>query len=238
MALVAPAKTTSVKQNRVMQNELEVANYLCRVAQVIDLGLHHKDVWNDIEKKYEKATDKAPVNMLMMTYEFTTEFMKDENGNDVEDKPRWHSEDFPVYALDSDLATSTKRMKAFDPDFSKYKGDWAQVAAAPCTVTIGHKKSGKAKIGNVSPPMKGVPVPELKNPVKVFTLAEPDLEIFKSLPQWLQDRITSNLEFSGSLLEALLGGAPIKQGDSPAVEEKVAQSEPDVVTEEDEDAPW
>lgn len=195
---------------RVEQAELEVANYLCRVAQVIDLGLHHKDVWDDATGKFTKATDKAPVNMLMLTYEFTTEFMKDEAGNDVEDKPRWHSEDFAVHALDSDLATSTKRMKAFDPDFKKYGGDWTQIASQPCTVTVAHKKNGKAKIGNVSPPMKGVPVPELKNPVKVFDLSDPDLDVFNSLPEWLRDRIKSNLEYSGSPLESLLAGLPAK----------------------------
>lgn len=227
MGLKAAATTerTSSKK-RVEQKELAVDNYPCRIAQVIDLGLQHKQEWDDVAKKYTIATDKAPVNMLMLTYEFVTEFMRDEAGEEVLDKPRWLSEDFAVYALDSELAISTKRMKAFDPDFSKFKGDFSKLATLPCSVTIGHKKSGKAKIGNVSPPMRGFVVPELKNPVKVFTLDDPDLEIFQSLPTWLQDRIKENLEFAGSPLEALLGGAVSKPKDDTPEQEKTSVDAP------------
>lgn len=209
MSLTAPAKTerTSSAKQRVAQAELEVGNYPCRVAQVIDLGVHHKDIWDDKIKKYVKDVSKPPVAHAMLTYEFVSEFMKDEEGNDVEDKPRWHSETLPIYALDSDLATSTKRMKAFDPTFDKFKGNFAALAAEPCTVTVGHRQNGKAKIGNVSPPMKGFPVPELKNPVKVFMMDTPDLEVFKSLPTWLQERIQEALNYKGSELERALGGA-------------------------------
>lgn len=208
MAIKAAASTPKQNSKRVEQAELEVSNYPCRVAQVIDLGRHHKSVWDDSTNSFKPDTSKI-VDMVMLTYEFTTEFMKDEAGNDVEDKPRWMSEDFPVYALDSELATSTKRMQAFDPGFKKFNGDFAALATQACTVTIGKRKNGKAKIGNVSPPMKGMPVPELKNPVKVFMLEAPDLEVYKSLPQWLQDKIAANLDFPGSPLEAALGGKAV-----------------------------
>lgn len=243
MAIVnnAPAKKAPAK--RVPQAEFEIGNYFCRIAQVIDLGLQHKREWDDINKKYYPDLEKAPVNMLMVTYEFVTEFMKDENGNDVEDKPRWLSEDFPLYPLKSDLATSTKRYNAIDPKHEK-KGDWSQLGAYPCTVTIAHKKSGKAKIGNVAPPMKGMAVPELKNPVKIFDLSAPDLDIFRSLPEWLQERIKANLEYEGSALQKLLAGGVVGAQDEPLVKEVVEEGvgedavEPQVVEEEDNDNPW
>lgn len=216
------------------QAELDIGNYFCRIAQVIDTGLHHKDVWDDHAKKYVQDLTKAPVNMLMVTYEFTTEFMKDEAGNDVEDKPRWLSETFPLLPLKSDLATSTKRYKAIDPKEEK-KGDWAQLGNYPCTVTIAHKKSGKAKIGNVAPPMKGMAVPELKNPVKIFDLSEPDLEIFRSLPEWLQERIKSNLEYEGSALQKLLAGGVV-EAPAPVVED--VPEEPVIEEGEGDDNPW
>ena len=46
--------------------------------------------------------------------------------------------------------------------------------------------------------------PELVNPPKVFVMDEPDLEIFLSLPNWLQDKIKDSLEYAGSPLEAAL----------------------------------
>lgn len=246
MGIIAP-KTAPKRPaaNRVKQEELPVDNYPCRVAQVIDMGRHHKEVWNDATKKFEVAYDKAPVHLLRLTYEFTTEFMKDEAGNELEDKPRWLSEEFPLYALDSDLATSTKRMKAFDPDFSLYQGDWEKVLTAPCAVTVAHKKNGSAKVGNVSKPMKGMMVAELKNEPKVFSLDEPDLDIFRSFPEWIQERIKANLDFEGSALQrALAGGVPITVAEPPQGvvmrEERYQDAvEPDVTEGEDEDEnPW
>ena len=222
-------KATETKQapaNRVVQDELTSDNFPCRVAQVIDMGMHHKDEWDTETNKYVAAVDKAPVNKLMVTYEFTTEFMKDKDGVELEDKPRWLSETFPLYTTTVDLATSTKRYNALDPK-GDFGGDWGKLAAAPCTVTIAHKKSGKAKIGNVSPPMKGIPVPELKNPVKVFDLSDPDLTIFQSLPQWLQDDIKKNLEFEGSLLQRrLTEGVVERPAEKDVVEDQVADENP------------
>lgn len=239
------AATSSKKPaaNRVKQEELAVDNYPCRVAQVIDMGRHHKEEWDDRTKKYVKNFEKAPVHLLRLTYEFTTEFMKDENGNELEDKPRWLSEEFPLYALDSELATSTKRMKAFDPDFSKFNGDFSLLLGEPCAVTVAHKQSGAAKVGNVAKPMKGMSVPELKNPVKMFSLEEPDVDIFRSFPEWIQERIKGNLDFEGSALQKALEGQPVgepkkeeKKPEKP-VQDDVGGVEPDV-SEEDEDAPW
>lgn len=235
MAIVNNAAPRKPAANRAPQAEMEVGNYFCRIAQVIDLGLHHKDEWDGVNNKFVKALDKAPVNMLMVTYEFVTEFMKDEQGNDVEDKPRWLSETFPLYPLKSDLATSTKRYNAIDPKHEK-KGDWGQLGAYPCTVTIAHKKSGKAKIGNVAPPMKGMAVPELKNPVKIFDLSEPDMEVFRSLPEWLQERIKENLEYEGSALQKLLAGGVVERVEKVVEEQPVV--EPDVTEEDDNDNPW
>lgn len=244
MALKAPATTPKrPAANRVKQDELAVDNYPCRVAQVVDMGRHHKEVWNGSTEKFEVAYDKAPVHLLRLTYEFTTEFMKDEGGAELEDKPRWLSEEFAVYALDNDLATSTKRMNAFDPDFSMFKGDWEKVLTLPCAVTVAHKKSGAAKVGNVAKPMKGMVVAELKNEPKVFSLDAPDVDVFRSFPEWIQERIKANLDFEGSSLQKALAGQPVGE---PQKEEKVAEKvvqspvEPDVTEEDDEDDqnPW
>lgn len=230
-------KNTNVARpaaNKAPQKEMEIGNYFCRIAQVIDLGLHHKDVWDAATNSFVKDMEKAPVQMIMVTYEFVTEFMKDEQGNDLEDKPRWLSETFPLHSLKVDLATSTKRYNAIDPK-GEFGGDWSLLLGAPCTVTIAHKKSGKAKIGNVAPPMKGMPVPDLKNEPKMLDLSEPDLEIFRSLPEWLQERVKENLEYNGSPLQKLLAGGVV----GGVVEAPAApEPEPEVEEGEGDDNPW
>lgn len=228
-------KQKQQQAKRVQQAELECLNYPCRVAQVLDMGVHPVEVWDEKTNKYVQDDTKAPQNFIRLTYEFTTEFMKDENGVEDESKPRWYSEEIKLLPITSELATSTKRIKALDPK-GELEGDFAKTANACCTVTIGHKKGGKAKIGNVSPSMRGMVYAELKNPAKVFTLDDPDLDIFNSQPQWIKDRITSNLYFEGSKLQKLLAGEAVGK---PKVEEKVAEKPvQDVVEGVGDDNPW
>ena len=182
---------------------LDIGNYLARLVQVIDLGLQTQRPYN--------GQEKPPVHEVMLTYELGTEFLQDDDGNDMEDKPRWISESIPLHNLTQDLAKSTKRIKAIDPKL-EFGGDLEQMVSMPCTVTVTHNPNKKdpskvyVNVGNVTPPMKGIPVPELVNPAKVFNLEEPDLEILGSLPEWVQDKVKANLEFNGSVLAGMLGG--------------------------------
>jgi hypothetical protein len=84
-------------------------------------------------------------------------------------------------------------------------------------------------------------LPALVNPTKVFDPDSPDMKVFWSLPEWLRDIITSNLEYEGSALEKLVeAGPPSSEGGStqekPKAAEKPAKSvsEP-TETEEEED---
>lgn len=201
---------------------LEDGNYIARVVQVIDLGLQ-------AQRPYQ-GEEKAPAHEIMLTYEFGTEFLKDDDGKDMEDKPRWLSETFPLRSYKADLAKSTKRAKAIKPSAN---GDFADMLGAPCTVTVVTRKgtgqhAGKTfeNVGAVTPAMKGMPVPELVNPTKMFDLDNPDLNVFEELPEWLQDKIKGNLEFGGSKLEALLGGEPVPQKQEPQATEEPDTEEP------------
>lgn len=224
-------------QNRVQQDEIDIGNFPSRLVQVLDIGRHAKDEWDETTKSYKPSGPILP--HIMLTYELTTEFMKDESGEDIEDKPRWISETWPFYNLNNDKATTTKRYVAFDPK-KVDDGDWAKQVGKPCTLTIVHTAKGRAKIGGVTPPMKGFDVPELKNPPKLFDLDEPDMEIFGSLPQWVQDKIKSNVDFIGSPLEAALTGGKVEEEKPAPKKAKVKpQPEPDIEDEEEgDDEPW
>lgn len=198
------------------QEPLEAGNYPARVVQIIDLGLQPQQPY--------QGQEKAPAHEIMLTYEFGTEFIKDEEGNEVKDKPRWLSETFPIRKYpEADKAKSTKRIDAIDPK-GAHKGNFAAFVEAPVTVTVVNnvsKKTGTVynNVGNVTPPMKGMVIPELVNPPKVFDLDEPDLEIFGSLPQWLQDKIKENLTYQGSKLQRKLEGNVAAQDDNEQEEE-------------------
>lgn len=195
------------------QEPIEAGTYPCRIAQVIDLGLQP-------QRPYQ-GQEKSPKHMIMVTYEFVDEFCLDEQGNEMEDKPRWLSERFTINPLSSDLAKSTKRYYAIDPN-EEMEGDFGKLLGMPCNVTVVQREyQGKTydNVGNVST-VRARDVsrmPELVNEPRAFDLSEPDLEVFGSLPEWIQDLIKSNLEFKGSELDQALGGGqerePEQEGD-------------------------
>ena len=202
--------------------------YPARVVVVADLGLQAQQPFN--------GKDKAPVRMLNLTYEFVDEFLKDEDGNDQTDKPRWLSERFAFYNISADKAKSTLRYKALDPA-GVHGGDFTKLVNTPCMVTVIHNPNKKNKgrvyenVHEVSPMRErdANRCPPLVNQPVVFDLDEPDLVIFNKFPKFLQKTIKDNLNFAGSKLEALLKNQPV-----PKEEAKVDKKESAPVVDGDE----
>jgi hypothetical protein len=199
----------------VEQPLLAVGGYPGRVVQIIDLGVQPQKPW--------KGKEKPPAHMMMVTYEFADEFCVDEDGKELEDKPRWLSEDFALFSLDSDLATSTKRYRVFDPE-EKFEGEFTLCLEAPVLITVTHNKKGDktyTNVGDIGPlrPKEIDKLPPLVNPSRCFLLDEPDLEVFNNLPNWIREKITSALNFKGSALDVALNGAPAAQDQEPTEEQ-------------------
>jgi len=190
--------------NRVPQANIEPGTYPARLVQIIDLGLQ-------AQRPYQ-GKDKPPAQEIMLTYELVDTFMLDEDGNELEDKPRWISETLPFYVLYADKAKSTQRYNAIDPT-GEYDGDFAKAIGTPINVTIVNNAVGDKVYDNIATisamrPRDADKCPELVNPSKLFDLDNPDMEVFNALPEWLRDKIKSNLNFKGSPLEAAVGNAP------------------------------
>jgi len=199
-------KIPSTGGNRPPQANLKPGAQAARVVQVIDLGVQP-------QRPYQ-GQEKPPAHMISLTYELTHAFMQDEDGQDIEDKPRWISEDFPFYSLDQDKARSTKRYNAIDAE-GECGGDFTLLVGRACQVVIVNnpgkgKNAGKVydNIADVMPgvSMPGYTQPDLVNDPKVFELDTPDLEVFRSMPEWIQEKIKGNLEYQGSALQTALGG--------------------------------
>lgn len=198
----------------VAQPLIEVGTYPARLARVIDLGIQAQNPY--------QGEEKPPVHMVDFTYEMLDVFMVDKDGKEDETKPRWISENFPLHHPSADLAKSTKRAKALDPN-NDFEFDLTKMVGQPCMVTIVHKQSKGKTYANVG----GVTVmrakdmekaPALKNEPVVFSLDEPDMEVFNSFPDWMREKIQGNLEFKGSKLQKLLNdgdGAEQEGEDDP-----------------------
>ena len=193
--------------NRTPQANIEPGTYPARLVQIIDLGLQ-------AQRPYQ-GKDKAPAQEIMLTYELVDTFMLDENGEELTDKPRWISETLPFYGLYADKAKSTQRYNAIDPN-GDFDGDFTKAIGQPINVTIVNNAVGDKVYDNIATisamrPRDADKCPELVNPSKLFDLDAPDLEVFNALPEWLRDKIKTNLNYKGSPLEQLLAGG----GDRP-----------------------
>ncbi len=200
---------------------MEPGTYPARLVQIISLGIQK-------ERPY-KGEEKPPRLHIYTTYEFLDEFMKDEDGKDIPEKPRWLSEEIPFMSLKADKAKSTLRYLALDPE-QQYDGDWSQLAGTPAMVTVINEEDKRPdvdrtydKIAAVSTmrPKEAAKAPALVNEPKVFDFDEPDLEVFNALPDWLQDKIKDAVNYDGSKLQKLLKGKP-----APKQEKAIVVDEP------------
>lgn len=192
---------------------LEAGNYPARLVQLVNMGIQPQRPYKGVEKK--------PAEQLYVAYELSHEFMVDENGEPDASKPRWIGEDFTFNGLGAKQAKSTERYHAFDPT-EACEGDWERLLGSACTVTLSkvpRKTEGFTNyVTHVSGPSKfpGYTQPELVNPVRIFDLENPDLEVFKELPEWLRTKVATNLEMKGSKLEAMLTEAGLMPEAAPA----------------------
>lgn len=234
MALNAKNKEYANNSNRIEQPVLDAGAYPGRIVQVIDLGVQPQRAY--------KGEEKPPAQEIMVTYEFADEFIVDEEGNPVEDKPRWLSETFPLHNLQSDLAKSTKRYYAADPD-GLHDGDWTALIGAPVVINITRdagtgKNAGKIfnNIASTSSMRKkeADKLPALQNEGKVFDQSDVNTApILLTLPQWLQDKVKGGLEWDGSPMAKAVAAGPAKAAEKP-VENKKAPKKEEPPVEDDE----
>ncbi|MDB4302039.1 hypothetical protein N9924_00580 [bacterium] len=229
------------------QEPIDAGSYPCRVVQVLDLGLQEQRPW--------QGEPKPPAHEIMITYEFLDEYCLDEDGEEIEDKPRWLSETFPLRNLDSELAKSTKRYYALDAD-EVHEGDFTALIGTPCNVVVvqnpGKGKNAGKIYNNIQAvsamrPKEAKKAAPLVNPSKVLVLEELDAGVFFSLPQWLQDKIKGNLEYAGSDAEEVIDqGPPVKEEEGKAKKKAKKKAKPpmeedgvdEVEDKEDDEGEW
>lgn len=207
------------------QEPKEVGTYPGRLVHIIGKGLFPQDPFTD--PKTGETRERNPQPMLTVTYELSDEFILDEDGNEITDKPIHIHETFPLYNIASERAKSTKRYNALDPK-NEHKGNWAALVGAPAMISLTISKKPNAQgvhrnyVGDVSTMTSKAAdkLPALVNQGKVFDPSSPDMEVFWSLPNWLQGDIKSSLTYGGSDLEKLVEMGPPSSDEGKAAEDK------------------
>lgn len=178
--------------------------YMARVVGITDLG--H-------QPGYEyQGNAVEPAYQLSFTYELVSSFMQD-------GRPHWVTEDVKNSDyFDSKKGLASKLMKrvyALDPDGSLTRDgkELANLINRPCMVEVKLSNTGYPKVNNVTGAPNGIPVAELVNDPFIFDLDEPDVEMFRRFPEFIQKKIVGNLDFPGSKLEVALLEAGITVGE-------------------------
>lgn len=213
------SKKIAGSKNPFEQPLIDPGVYPARITQVLDLGLQP-------QRPYQ-GKDKPPANEIMITYELVDCFMVDEDGKDREDKPRWISETMPLHNLHAEKAKSTQRYQAADPN-GVFEGDFSKLVEVAVNVSLVHNKvqdKTYTNIANIATmrPKDAEKCPVLQTPAKVFDCDNPDMEVFKNIPEWIQEKIKSNLNFNGGKLQAALGGKPAEQKKEEPIPEIVEE---------------
>lgn len=175
-----------VRKTAATVDQPKAGTHMARLVGIVDMGHQPGFEWQgkEIKSAYK----------LRLTYELPNSTMED-------GRPHWVHEE--VTNSDNEKATLAMRVRTLRGDFS----DLSTLINKPCMVTIKVNDKGYAKIdgqGGVGGVPEGFDVPELTNPTFIFDTDNPDLDMFDSLPEFIQERITSNLDYEGSALEKAL----------------------------------
>jgi hypothetical protein len=199
-ALSKPTTSNYPKAERIPEG-----TYPARLVQLVSLGVQETE-WKGVVKQSPKVT---------LTFELPTETI---TIND-EEQPRWLSREFTLSL--SDMSNLTPVVKALDP-----KGeckDLSDLLGKPCMVQVGSTSTGNAKITSIVAPMRGMPVAEIYNPAKMlaFDFDNPDLEMFATFPQFMQEKIKSAINYNGFAdgVQAKPASKPAKAKPQPAFDE-------------------
>lgn len=215
---------------------LDPGAYPARLVSLVLMGMQ--------KERPFKGEEKPPRLKMRMTYELLDEFLKDDDGKDMLDKPRWLTQEVPFLSLKADRATSTKIYYALDPN-EKHGGDFSKLIGSPCMITVVVEKDKRPgndkvyeKIASVSSmrDKEAAKAPGLVNEPYLFDFYEPDLAIYDKLPEWLQDRIREAIDFDDSVLQKALE----KAGKTFAKKEKEEKVEDEEVGDklEDDEITW
>jgi hypothetical protein len=171
--------------------QMQPDNYPARLVQIIDLGMQ-------AQVDYTTGEPKDSKNRAILTFEFPTERIEVRE----EDRPRWLSREFTL--SNHELAGIMQVVGALDSKWDAEEQSISDLLGKPCQITTGLTSGKKAKILSVSKIGKGMKVGELENPASFFDFDDPNIDLFKTFPQWIRDKIKEAENYEGSTLETKL----------------------------------
>ena len=170
--------------------------YLARCIKMIDIGTQT----NESPKYGVKKQREIILYWELLTDDDTGEAVFMEDGKSVfviSNKYTWsmHTKANLRKTLDSWRGVPFTDEEAKDFEISKLLGKY-------CKLQVVHNVSGDRTFANVGSIMTTTKEPAGVNKLVTFSIEDPDMEVYESLPEWLKDKINSAPEFDGDFDES------------------------------------
>lgn len=151
-------------------------------------GLHPARIYSLIHLGTQDSEMYGPMYKILLTFEITDELREYERDGEVTEKPM-------VMSLELTLSMNEKanlrkvveaviNKRLTDEEAANF--DVESIVGEACMVNVIESKTGKSKVGPVSPVMKGLKVPEQFNPTLIYTFGDSN---FDKVPKWIQKKI-------------------------------------------------
>lgn len=196
---------------------VEAGTYPARLVGVVDIGVQPQLPY--------KGEEKPPAQEVFFIYELADEFLKDEDGEDQLDKPRWQSERLKFYSREAEKSKIAQRFNALDPT-NQHGDEVDPLIGQPVMVTLVHnpRKDGGVWVNVDSVAAMrakdAAKAPELVNPSLLFDMDNPDMEVWERVPNWMKKIATGALNYKGSKLQELVDNSPKKEPETKDSGEK------------------
>lgn len=169
---------------------LEAGTYQAVCSWIIDIGVHHNDMYNNDSRK------------LLLGWEICGETVT-YNG---EEQPRVLTKEYTFSMGEKAILTqdlNSWRTKAFTDE--ERKGfDLRKLLNVGCFLAVANEeKNGKTytNIKSVTRLPKGVEATPAQNPI-IYDLDEPDDEMWEKMPEWVRNKIQKSLTWQAAAVEA------------------------------------
>lgn len=182
------------------KDEPKAGTHKARLVGILDLGM---------QPAFEYKGEMVDAHFQTgFTYELVKSFMKDKDGNPDTSRPHWISEDMKesdYFESRKKCSKMMKRVYALDPtgELSNKGKNLRPLLGRPCMVELDYNEKGYLTIINV---IAGddEDTPELKNDMVFSTFEEPNIDIYRKLPDFKKKKIQEAIDFPGSNLEKAL----------------------------------
>lgn len=170
--------------------------YLARCYKMIDLGTQTTD-----SPKFGRKSDRK----ILLYWEL----LQDDDGGEV-----FMADGERRFSISNEYTWSMHRKANLRKTLDSWRGvpfteeeangfEISKLLGACCKLQVVHNQSGDRTYANVGTIMTTNKKPEGVNPLVTFSIEDPDMEVYESLPEWIKDKINAAPEFSGDFAEGI-----------------------------------